>query len=339
MITAWPLSGAILVISCITANPMTTDLALTTPRPLAHAGAVANGYARADVFDDYRQRKSANTRRRHAADLASFAGYMAAAGIDADAQRLATDADAWQGMTWGLVVGYRRWLLREGYAVATVNQRLSTVRTYARLAHQAGVIDVAEQSRIAGVTGYAAHETRHLDAARSVNRRGDKKAAALLLTLDQARRLKRDGLARDRLMMCLLLDHGLRVGELAALTPAAIAGAELTFYRPKVDLTTRHTLSADTLTALAGYDLPAADASLLGMGERSITRRVAALGAGSGVDGLSAHDCRHYCATNMARAGTPVDALLGFFGWSSPVTAMRYIELQANASAGVKQTF
>ena len=339
MITAWPLSGAILVISCITANPMTTDLALTTPRPRAHAGAVANGYARADVFDDYRQRKSANTRRRHAADLASFAGYMAAAGIDADAQRLATDADAWQGMTWGLVVGYRRWLLREGYAVATVNQRLSTVRTYARLAHQAGVIDVAEQSRIAGVTGYAAHETRHLDAARSVNRRGDKKAAALLLTLDQARRLKRDGLARDRLMMCLLLDHGLRVGELAALTPAAIAGAELTFYRPKVDLTTRHTLSADTLTALAGYDLPAADASLLGMGERSITRRVAALGAGSGVDGLSAHDCRHYCATNMARAGTPVDALLGFFGWSSPVTAMRYIELQANASAGVKQTF
>lgn len=312
---------------------MTTALSVSTPAPLAHAGAVANAYASADVFDDYRRRKSANTRRRHDADLAAFAAYLGAAGIDAEAERLTTDASAWAGLTWGLVAGYRRWLLAEGYAVTTVNQRLSTVRVYARLAHQAGVIDVAEQSRIAGVTGYAHHEARRLDEDRPAARRGAKKAEAVLLTLDQARRLKRDGLARDRLMMCLLLDHGLRVGEVALLTAANIDGAELVFYRPKVDVTTRHTLSADTLAALDGAALP------LGLGERSITRRVAVLGAGIGVEDLSAHDCRHYCATNLARSGTSIDAMLTFFGWSSASTAMRYIERQANASAGVKQTF
>lgn len=312
---------------------MTTALSVSTPAPLAHAGAVANAYAAADVFDDYRRRKSANTRRRHDADLAAFAAYLGAAGIDAEAERLTTDASAWAGLTWGLVAGYRRWLLAEGYAVTTVNQRLSTVRVYARLAHQAGVIDVAEQSRIAGVTGYAHHEARRLDEDRPAARRGAKKAEAVLLTLDQARRLKRDGLARDRLMMCLLLDHGLRVGEVALLTAANIDGAELVFYRPKVDVTTRHTLSADTQAALDAAALP------LGLGERSITRRVAALGAAIGVEGLSAHDCRHYCATNLARSGTSIDAMLAFFGWSSASTAMRYIERQANASASVKQTF
>lgn len=313
---------------------MTTALSVFTPAPLAHAGGVANAYAAADVFDDYRRRKSANTRRRHDADLAAFAAYLGAAGIDALPERLAIDASAWAGLTWGLVAGYRRWLLAEGYAVTTVNQRLSTVRVYARLAHQAGVIDVAEQSRIAGVTGYAHHEARRLDEDRPTARRGAKKAEAVLLTLDQARRLKRDAAgSRDRLMMCLLLDHGLRVGEVALLTTANIDGAELVFYRPKVDVTTRHTLSADTQAALDGAALP------LGLGERSITRRVAALGAGIGVEGLSAHDCRHYCATNLARSGTSIDAMLAFFGWSSASTAMRYIERQANASAGVKQTF
>lgn len=317
---------------------MTTDMALATPTPLAHIGAVANAYAAADVFDDYRRRKSANTRRRHDADLAAFATYLTAAGIDALPERLAIDASAWAGLTWGLVAGYRRWLLAEGYAVTTVNQRLSTVRVYARLAHQAGVIDVAEQSRIAGVTGYAHHEARRLDEDRPAARRGAKKAEAVLLTLDQARRLKREHTGdapgrRDRLMMCLLLDHGLRVGEVALLTTANIDGAELVFYRPKVDVTTRHTLSADTQAALDGAALP------LGLGERSITRRVAALGAAIGVEGLSAHDCRHYCATNLARSGTSIDAMLAFFGWSSASTAMRYIERQANASAGVKQTF
>lgn len=40
---------------------------------------------------------------------------------------------------------------------------------------------------------------------------------------------------------------------------------------------------------------------------------------------LSAHDCRHYCATDMARKGYDVKHLMQWFGWSSPAMAMRYV--------------
>jgi integrase len=41
---------------------------------------------------------------------------------------------------------------------------------------------------------------------------------------------------------------------------------------------------------------------------------------------LSAHDCRHYCATDMARKGYTIKKLMDWFGWTSPAMAMRYVE-------------
>ena len=40
-------------------------------------------------------------------------------------------------MTWGLVTGFRDWLLTRGYAIGSVNLHLTTLRTYAGLAMQA----------------------------------------------------------------------------------------------------------------------------------------------------------------------------------------------------------
>jgi len=40
---------------------------------------------------------------------------------------------------------------------------------------------------------------------------------------------------------------------------------------------------------------------------------------------LSAHDCRHTCATKMARLDYSVDELMAWFGWTSAQTAMRYV--------------
>lgn len=56
-----------------------------------------------------------------------------------------------------------------------------------------------------------------------------------------------------------------------------------------------------------------------------ISERVAWLGKQLGLEKLSAHDCRHYCATQMARLGYGVDELLAWFGWTSAQTAMRYV--------------
>lgn len=187
-------------------------------------------------------------------------------------------------------------MLKQGYAVATVNNRLSAVKAYAKLASKAGAIDKLEYLQIRDVSGYGGKEARRVDERREVTRRGDKKAEHVSLTPEQAKTLKTHDLdtaqgRRDALLMCLLLDHGLRVGEVAGLQVADVdlQAGELRFYRPKVNKVQTHKLTADTLRAAAAYikydALAIAGGLLLGstkggrlssspMSERAVTKRV-----------------------------------------------------------------
>ena len=175
------------------------------------------------------------------------------------------------------------------------------------------------------------------------------------LTPEQARALKTQPNTpqgrRDALIMALLLDHGLRVGELAGLlvTNIDLRTGELRFYREKVDKDQTHRLTDDALRAVLAYpelDAPAMGPLLrasrkdgrlhdVGMSNRAITARVRALGATIGVDGLSAHDCRHTWATQAARSGTPIDRLQDAGGWASPAMPLRYVEAARIANEGV----
>ncbi|MEI2692640.1 MAG: tyrosine-type recombinase/integrase [Anaerolineae bacterium] len=80
-------------------------------------------------------------------------------------------------------------------------------------------------------------EGKRVDERREVTRLGDKKAEPVSLTLAQLRQLKKQPNTpqgrRDRVLVTLLADHGLRVGELAGLDVTAVnleAGAS-TFYQ------------------------------------------------------------------------------------------------------------
>jgi integrase len=338
------------------AHPATsTHLALATE--LSRAGAAANHAAAAHTFANYQDRRSAQTLRRQRADLAAFVRYLAAGGvvIPDGAAALMRDPPAWAGLSWGLVSGFVKWQLKEGYAIGTINVRLATVKTYAKLAMQAKVIDPTTYAEITTVTGYRHAEGRNLDKTRATTRTGPKKAAAVTLTRDQANQLKQQPDTpqgrRDRLLLCLLLDHGLRVSELAALQIDAmdrVAGM-FTFYRSKVDKVQTHRMTLDTLRATLAYfahDAPAHGALLIGsqkggrmggyMSARAITERVRVLGARAGIQGLSAHDLRHYWATVAARSGTDLKSLQDGGGWSSPAMPMRYIERATIANHGIK---
>src|SRR5260370_41934541 len=107
------------------------DLIVTTHSPLAQVGQVANSYADQNVFTDYHDRIAQNTLRRQADDLALFAAYLAAAGVVVD--ELMSKPAAWNGITYGLVDGFVRWMLQEGYAIGSINVRLSTVKAYCKL--------------------------------------------------------------------------------------------------------------------------------------------------------------------------------------------------------------
>lgn len=325
---------------------------------LAEAGQIANEIAARSVFSDYRGRKAANTITRQDGDLALFADYLRSVGLTPG--DFATDPTAWQGVTWGLVEGFARWQLAQGFAVSSVNVRLSTVKTYAKMAAKAGALDVNECAMIRAVQGYSRKEGKRVDenreASETPTRKGSKKALAVVLTKAQAQALKSHPDTaqgrRDALLMCLLLDHGLRCGEVADLTVGDfdLSRGELRFYRQKVDKTQTHKMTADTLQAARRWfetDCPALGPVLrgsrkggelegVGMSERAITKRVAYLGAAVGVEGLSAHDCRHYWATRATRNGTPIDRLQDAGGWSSPAMPLRYVEAAKIANDGVK---
>jgi integrase len=110
-----------------------------------------------------------------------------------------------------------------------------------------------------------------------------------------------------------------------------------------------HRLTADSLRAAHAYfeqDAPTLGPLLrgsrkdrrlheAGMSERAITARVKYLGKVIGIEGLSAHDCRHNWATVAARNGTPIDRLQDAGGWSSPSMPLRYVERAKVANEGV----
>ena len=358
-------------------------LAVTNYTTLEDAGLAANRIAGNTIFQRYLSEKSTNTIKRHARDLELFAEYMLDIGIMPDkGADFQTNPNAWEGVTWGIVEGFIHWQLREGYAVSSVNARLSTVKVYAQMAVKAEAIDRQEGLLIHSVKGFSRAGGQNVDEQRSqtrineityaykpegkrrsvvVTRRSTKKHTATILDKETAVYLKHPRnkspqAYRDALLMCLLLDHGLRASEVALLTIDNIdlRYSEISFYRPKVKGTahewTVHKMTED-LHVVADYYLRSLypptlhpDGHLLltttrlrkdgkggllldrGLNRVRISERVAWLGKQAGLsEKLSAHDCRHFCATQMARLDYGVDELMAWFGWTSAQTAMRYI--------------
>jgi integrase len=326
---------------------------------LAIAGQAANQAAASSVFERYRDRRAENTLRRQAGGLALFAEFLASAGVQCG--DLATDPAAWGGVTWGLVEAFQQWQLRQGYAVGSVNVRISTVKTYAKLAAKAGTLDRSEYAMIRLVESYRLNEAGKIDEKRTADgldtRKGHKKADFRVLSQTDVRTLKeRPDTAqgrRDRLLICLLFDLGLRCGEVAGLQVSDfnLQTGELRVNRPKVGKVQTHNLVNGSLKAARAYfrnDAPAIGPALRGsrkggelgapgMSERAITRRIEYLGATLlGIPGLSAHDGRHTWATHAAKSGTPLHNLIQAGGWASPAMPLRYIEDATIANEGVR---
>ena len=90
-----------------------------------------------------------------------------------------------------------------------------------------------------------------MDEVREQRRVDHKKNEAIVLTAEQSRRLKRQhpptpqGI-RDRLLMCLLLDLGLRASEVASLAVEAFSEpGYIIVYRQKTDTADRMELTTD----------------------------------------------------------------------------------------------
>lgn len=328
---------------------MTTELA--TAYTTEQVAAIADAYASAGAFSDYQDRKAGNTLRAQAAALDLFADFLTTCKVRVTGHALMNDPASWKDITWGLVTAFRNWQLSQGYAIASINQRLGAVRVYAGIAHQAGILDTQALILIRGVQGYSRKEAGKVDEKRAdagtKTRCGAKKAQTTLFDADQAAALKTQPDTcqgrRDALLLALLIDHGLRVSEVAILEMSCfnLKKGVMTFERPKVNNTGTHKLTADTLLALRAWvdsgDAPPFGPILrasrkggalttCGMTTSGIAARVRELGAAVGIEALSPHDLRHFCASEMAGRDYSIKELMDWFGWNSPAMAVRYIK-------------
>lgn len=340
-------------------NTLTLEQSTHEISPIAKAGQVANAVAARHVFSDYILGRPLNTLSTQRLALKKFAEYLFAVGAGRlSADNLQHSPGAWHGVTWGLVKGFYKWCLSEGYAVSTAKNYLSSVKVYAGLAHSAGVISADESQLIRKVSGDKWTDVDRINKQRDICRVGAKKSEHVSITLEQARALRNHPDTpqgrRDALLMRLLLDHGLRAGEVEALTIECfdLERGEMTFDRPKVKKKQTHRLTYGTLHALKRYiehDAPKTGVLLrgsrrggklthAGMKKRSITARVQTLGKGLGIPNLSAHDCRHYWATDAARSGSDPFALQEAGGWSSLAMPRRYVEAAKIANEKIKQS-
>jgi len=365
---------------------MTTTLARTTqPNNLA-ALAIdqermiafkqkAGAYMRSTKFSEFRSLKAERTRNSHDNDLRLFATCLAdarvivEADVEAFATALATSAAAWQGVTGDVVAAFRTWLLGNGYAQASIGHALATLRVYARLANEAGALSDGDYASIRGVGGWSGREAMRKDKERTQEgcstRIGRKRTAAEMhntdVTAAQLRTLKHypdpttpQG-RRDRVLLALLIDFGLRVGELELLPVnkttfdlgngdvrwigVDMAAGLVSYYAEKTHVVVTLKQTPDVAAALRAWfdsgDAPAMGALLrasrkggalvhAGMTRTAIAQRVRELSQAAIDRELSPHDLRHASTTELVRRHPDrLDDISATRGWK-PGSRMIY---------------
>ncbi len=233
---------------------------------MAQASAAADRIAREQSFALYQEGKRANTLRRHRADLGCFMRYLDAAGVPMTTTcrllgtHMIEEPFLWRYVTVGLVLGFRKWQLATGYAIESVNARLSTVKTYAGLASRAGAISAEALLYIMQVKRVRLADAEQIDEQRTVSRIGKKQAEPVLLDAAHLQRLfsaqpQTAQEWRDLLALRFLYDMSLRPSEAIRVTVNDINLQEGTMavYRKKTRLRQRLPLSKGTLLALTNY--------------------------------------------------------------------------------------
>jgi len=332
------------------------------------AGLVADRFAQMDAFTEARLTWTTNTQRRYLNDLKLFSSYLKSARIVRSAEALLSDAEAWRGMTFGLLKGFKTWLEQQGYATGTVRGCISTIHIFCKLAGPApvgsGVLDEATLAAILTVKGTGGRKARNLDEDRKrrqiLTRKGHKKAEPTKLSTVQALTLKKmtthpehprtrkhDLLltARDALLMGLLVEHALRCGEVALLTIDSIDlhRGTIRIYRPKTDRTDIQKMHKHTRLAARVY-LSQLDDRKHGplftgynsekpLSTRAINKRVSVLGGELGIERLSPHDLRHHWAFDALLNHTPLNIVQADGGWDTEYMPLRYAR-QAGATGG-----
>jgi integrase len=343
-------------------NQLTTIEGGNGLSPLAKAGKIADAALTQSAFELYRSDLSPNTLKRHDASLRLYLRYLREAiGLypESDpAPDLAGNPFAWRDTTAGIVMGFREWLLKLGYASGSIGVHLSCIRTYCAISASAGAIDERDALRISILRASSGMRAKRRDKNREVKRRGHKKENWIRLTRADVDRImtvefpNEAETARARMIVMILDELGIRVGELANLTVSDLDGDILHVYREKTDLNQLLRCSPALVTSIQTWLVHDPDrmghlvkhlgqdgtvgSKCDGLSIRRIQQIIEDLGTAAGIQGhLSPHDLRHNWATRAGKHND-IHILMQAGGWSSIAMPLRYMDADKIANDQLK---
>lgn len=295
--------------------PVATRSPGKTPRRTIKRDAVDRLISRFSRFLE-RSERSPLTTDTYVNDIISFMGWHEKAnGDDSFDPRRVTTTD---------LRLYKRTLV-EGSQLkpATVNRRLASIRCFIRWAGQVGLIQPGRLPAIPKTLRVARRGPRWLDR---------REQHALL------RAVERGGHSRDIAVVKLLLNTGLRVAELCALTWQDIALSErkgtLTVRRGKGGKRREIPLNKDARNAallmgyaeLAGKNRPVFHGQRGPLTSRGVQMLLARYLAPAGLDGASPHTLRHSFCKNLVDAGVGLEQVAALAGHENLDVTRRYCE-------------
>jgi integrase/recombinase XerC len=291
--------------------------------------------SKADALGTFLGGRKPTTVRAYRADMEDFAAFLGMTPREA-AETLFASGPGNANLT---VLNYRTHLQTRGLQPTTVNRRLATLRSLTRFARMTGMIEWKVEVPSLKTTAYRDTSGPGSSAYRNMLAETQKKTTKKAV--------------RDRAILRLLHDLGLRRGELVALDMADVvldAGTVMVLGKGKLQ---RQRLSLPTPTSAAlqaWVDVRGSDPGPLfsncdraGQGRGRLTgtavyKIVQALGTKAGVK-TSPHGLRHLAVTEAARAaqkaGLDVTEVLDFSRHADLKTLQIYIDRDSNTQGKI----
>ena len=304
--------------------------------------------------------KSNSTITRHVHELRQFGSFLSE--TKGTELRSMQQASHWKGITAKDIEDYKHYLtFVKGMRTTTITQAIYIIKSYARVAYDAGSISIEELTHIENIRGYRGNEAEHLDSHREKTADRDRhniKGNVTHLTKKQINALKYnqpDTLQgkRDALLFCLLLDHGLRISDAIGITADNVSMDTwmMTIHTQKTGVTLNLKMTDDVHNAFLEYFslfTPASETASIWTGvnkhgsasgtwgKHSAQMEVTKVGEQFGISNLSAHDCRHCWTDRAIEGGSDLVAVQQAGGWKNLNMVSHYAQKKAVSNSGVR---
>jgi len=329
-----------------------TDLKIKSDK-LLYDEVFKDELVRQNAFLQYKQGLAKSTIRNISRTQTQFREYISQLNGNAldskENLNFEDDPKAWRNITAHIITGFIQWLIAKGYAINTINVRISFIKKYAEIAYQVGEISKDEWKKISKIRKIHRGKAKKINIERSQNSIPTQLLSRMSITItdQQAKALKsfpeNDPKGRrSNIIMCLLLDQGLRAKEIPDLRVEDFNLDEGYFNLERANFgLQRQTLTADTINALEclfeNKDIRKTGPLGTRVGANGRVNQkpislsdlryyVHIAGKDIGIDGLSTKHCRSYWIQKELDAGKSILELQEAGGWTGIQSVIRNIK-------------